>query len=70
MAMKKKAKGYAEPAIGYGPDKDWQAEDDMRTLARAEEIKRDRGRYTAAKKCARRKVRELEAISNGGKKRG
>ena len=35
---------------------DWQAEDDMRTLARAEEIKRDKGRLKRAQDCAKKKL--------------
>jgi len=33
-------------------DKKWQAEDDMRTLARAKEIESDKTRHAAAKKQA------------------
>lgn len=41
---------------------DWRAEDDMRTLARAEEIKRDPKRLAAAKACAKKKLEEVAAI--------
>ena len=43
-------------------DHDWQAEDDMRTLARAEEIKRDPKRLAAAKAAAKKKLEEVAAI--------
>lgn len=44
-----------------GEDK-WQAEDDMRTLARAEEIRRDPKRLKAAQAIAKEKIKELEAL--------
>ncbi len=40
----------------------WQAEDDMRTLARAEEIRRDPKRLKAAQAIAKEKIKELEAL--------
>ena len=42
---------------------DWQAEDDMRTLMRAEEIKRDAKRLAAAKACAKKKLEDLALVS-------
>ena len=44
-----------------GEDK-WQAEDDMRTLARAEEIRRNPKRLKAAQAIAKEKIKELEAL--------
>ena len=44
---KAKKKSAPQATIG-GPDKDYQAEDDMRTLTRAEEIKGDAARMKAA----------------------
>jgi hypothetical protein len=38
--------------------RDWEAEDDFRTLARAEEIKSSRGRLSKAKTAGRRIVKE------------
>lgn len=38
---------------GIAVDEKWRAEDDLRTLARAEEIKSDKKRYAAAKEMAR-----------------
>lgn len=38
---------------GIAVDEKWRAEDDLRTLARAEEIKTDKKRYAAAKELAR-----------------
>ena len=41
----------------------WRAEDDMRTLARAEEVRNDPKRLAAAKKMAREKLAELQTIA-------
>lgn len=45
-----------------GDNDKWQAEDDMRTLARAEEIRKDPKRFKAAVAMAKEKVKELEAL--------
>lgn len=39
---------------------DWRAKDDMRTLASAEEIKKDPKRYKAAIKEAKLQIKNLE----------
>ena len=44
-------------------DSKWRAEDDMRTLARAEEVRNDPKRLAAAKKMAREKLAELQTIA-------
>ena len=49
--------------VGMYDDAKWRAEDDMRTLARAEEVKRDPKRLAAAKKMAREKLAELQTIA-------
>jgi hypothetical protein len=41
----------------------WQAEDDMRTLARAEEIRRDPKRLAAAKAEAKKKLEEIATVA-------
>ncbi len=41
----------------------WHVEDDLRTLARAEEIKRDPKRLAAAKECAQKKAEALQAVT-------
>lgn len=61
MATPKKASAPA--AVGVYDDAKWRAEDDMRTLARAEEVKRDPKRLAAAKKMAREKLAELQAVA-------
>lgn len=40
----------------------WRAEDDMRTLMRAAEIRADRKRLAAAQKCAKDKLTEMAAV--------
>lgn len=58
MASKKKS-----AAVGIYDDAKWRAEDDMRTLARAQEIKGDPARLKAAKKCAEEKLAEMQAVA-------
>lgn len=60
MATKKAS---SPAAIGVYDDSKGRAEDDMRTLARAEEVRRDPKRLAAAKKMAREKLAELQAIA-------
>lgn len=61
MATKKST----APAIASHPEEArWRAEDDMRTLARAEEVKADPKRLAAAKKMAKTKLAEMQAIAN------
>jgi len=58
MARKK----ASDRAVGIGKygEKDWQAEADLDTLIRAEEIKQDPKRFKRAQECARRR---LEAVA-------
>lgn len=44
-------------------DKDWQAEHDCNTLIEAEKIKKDKGRYAAAMKVAKKKHEDLKAVA-------
>lgn len=41
----------------------WEAQDALRTITRAEEIKRDRGLMAEVKKCAREQVKSLECVT-------
>ncbi|NKF21582.1 hypothetical protein [Solimonas marina] len=50
----------SENAISSGPDK-WQIEEDMRTLLRAQEVRRDPKRFKAAKKLASERLQEMKA---------
>lgn len=44
-------------------DKEWQAEDDMRTLLEAKKIQGDKNRLAAARACAKKKADDLRAIA-------
>ncbi len=44
-------------------EKKWQAEEDLRSLRRVEEIKADRKRYSAAQLLAKKEVQALSRIS-------
>lgn len=60
MATKK----AAAVAIGEYDNSKWQAEDDMRTLARAQEVMANPRRLAAAKKCAKEKLTEMQAVAS------
>jgi hypothetical protein len=49
-------------------DDDYQAEDDLRTLARAEEIRKDSKRFKAALAKAKEKIGALQALQPADKK--
>lgn len=51
----------ASSTTAKGPD-DWQIDDDLRTLARAEEIKNDSKRYKAALGRAKEKIDALKSL--------
>jgi 5-bromo-4-chloroindolyl phosphate hydrolysis protein len=53
---------------GIAMDKDWQAESDMRTLAEAEEIRKDPKRLKAALAKAKEKIEELQKLQTPAKK--
>lgn len=46
------------------PNNDWMAEDDMRALMRAEEIRKDPKRLARAKAMAKKKLAEIQAIAD------
>ncbi|WP_260675329.1 hypothetical protein [Comamonas aquatica] len=48
---------------GIAMDKEWQAEDDMRTLVRAEEIRKDTKRLKAAQAMAKKRADELKSLA-------
>lgn len=52
-------------ATAVSSDDKWQAEDDLRTLVRAEEIRKDSKRFKAATAMAKEKVKELNALQKG-----
>lgn len=49
--------------ISSSDDKEWRAESDMRTLAEAEEIRKDPKRLKAAQAKAREKIEELKSLA-------
>lgn len=49
-------------------ERDFQAEDDLRTMERAHEVHSDRGRHGRARKLASRKLAGLRKLL-GGKRR-
>lgn len=55
MATKK-----SSVVASYPGESDWRAEDDMRTLCRAEEIKADSKRFARAKAKAKEKMAEMQ----------
>jgi hypothetical protein len=44
-------------------EKKWRAEDDMRTLKRAEEIRKDLKRMSAAQECAKKEIETAKTIA-------
>ena len=61
--MSKKSSGEA-----IGPDKDWEAESDLRTLINAEKIKKDKSRMSAAMKKAKEQRDALANVAKEGTK--
>lgn len=58
MATKKTAAVAADKSMA-----EWQAEDDMRTLTRAAEIRKDEKRLKAAQELAKKKLLELAQVA-------
>lgn len=50
--------------IALGPDQNWQAESDLRTLMDAEAIEKDTKRYAAACALAKKKMLDMAAIAS------
>jgi hypothetical protein len=57
------AKSKTLNAVPCGIDRNWQVEDDLRTIRRAEEIKTDKGRLSAVKKLAVKEQKALQSIA-------
>ena len=51
----------AKNAIGM--ERDWEAEDDLRTLQRAQEIKADPARWKRAKELAKKRLEEIAQVA-------
>ena len=58
---KTKISNIAAPTI----DKKWQAEDDLRTLINASEVRKDKARYKAAQMLAKEKLDEYGELASG-----
>lgn len=52
------------PAMADGPD-NWQKEEDLRTMLKAHEIKKDKKRHGAVKKLAKEKLAAHMSVLNG-----
>lgn len=50
------------PSLAMSDDADWRADDDMRTLVQAAEIRKDPKRLKAALARAKKKADELAAL--------
>lgn len=61
--MKRKRKATPPEPAGITMDRDYQAEDDMRTLERAHEVLASSPRLAAAKRMAKEKKARLDRIS-------
>ena len=64
----KMAKNKVEAISAPMAEKDWQADDDARTLMRAEEVKADPKRFAAATKRAQIASEEKAAEAKAAKK--
>ena len=53
-----------------GPDRDWQAEDDFRTLQRAEEVKSDKDRHGRALAIGKQQVMAARKVIARGQRMG
>lgn len=59
-----KAKSTSAPAIRMSAmDKQYRAQDDLRTIQRAAEIQSDKGRMTAAQKEAQNQMAALSSVA-------
>ena len=61
MATKSKSR-LTNVAAPVGVD-DWQTEDDLRTLMRAEEIEKDPKRFAKVKAMAKKKMMDMAAVA-------
>ena len=59
MATKPKKSNLTATA----PMGDWQAEDDLRTLMRAHEVKKDKKRHAKARALAKQKMMQAAAVA-------
>ena len=64
--MAKKSSNSLNETKAYSED-DWRAQEDCRTLMEAEKIEADPARFKAAKKEAKKKVKELQMTLDAAK---
>lgn len=50
------------PKVDKSYEDKWRAEDDLRALQRAEEIRADKSRMKAAKTCAKEQMKNLKKV--------
>lgn len=58
----------SKPVMAHKMDADekkWRAEEDLRTLLRAEEIKRDRSRMSVVKAMAKKQAMAVDKVAKG-----
>lgn len=53
----------AKSVVGPSVDRDWQAEEDLRTLKRAAEISRDRKRMRLMKACMKKEIKDYTRVT-------
>lgn len=56
------AKPYPSTAEDKDREKRWRAEEDIRTIQRAEEIKKDKSRVSEMKKVANEQIKDLKKV--------
>lgn len=61
-APKKAANVIAAPRVNRAEERRWQAQDDLRTLQRAQEIQRDASRMTMAQREAKAQMAVLSKV--------
>ena len=55
-------KPYPSTAEDKAREKRWRAEEDIRTIQRAEEIKKDKSRVAEMKKVANEQIKDLKKV--------
>lgn len=68
--MARKAKEIAPKAIGGYSDRKYEVQNALRTLTRAEEIRRDSGLMRDVKSHAKEQIKSTERVLGTGKSRG
>lgn len=56
------AEPYPSTAEDKAREKRWRAEEDIRTIQRAEEIKKDKSRVAEMKKVANEQIKDLKKV--------